>query len=63
MQIKVLLEGSPQTAMERYRHFQKPANSIAYGPIGVQRLLFRSVQRDRRSAEKTEERNGRYLLQ
>jgi hypothetical protein len=36
------------------RRFQIPANSIRYGPIGLQRLLFCPVHRERRSTKKTE---------
>jgi hypothetical protein len=34
--------------------FQKPANSIPYGPIGLEHLLFCLVHGDRRSTKKTE---------
>src|SRR5712691_612434 len=39
---------------KKKRHFQITANSIRYGPIGLQRLLFCSVYRDCRSAKKAE---------
>jgi hypothetical protein len=38
----------------RKRQFQKPANSIRYGPIGLQRLLFCLVHGERRCTKKTE---------
>jgi hypothetical protein len=43
--------------------FQKDGNAVRHGPIGLQRLLFRPVYGDCRSAKKTEERDGRYLPQ
>src|SRR6476620_3900666 len=38
----------------RKRQFQKPANSIRYGPVGLQRLLFCLVHGERRCTKKTE---------
>jgi len=59
LQVKVINEARMQYEVG----FQKPADTIRYGSIGLQRLLFRLVHGDCRSAKKTEERDGRYLPQ
>ena len=51
---KAPLQINAFSEMGQKRHFQKPANSVPYSPIGLQRLLFCLVHGDRRSTKKTE---------